>query len=184
LSAGTTIWSGQPAETRAERVPEEPNRHVHFPLLLSNPRIRIPSFCDTAQPGRYHLWNERALQPETMIHTRRMRLVGHVASKGLMRIGYAACQESSNYHSFRLSGVTIGRLLQSRCRETFLRQCLKKVNTVPSVYLTIRPPLWSSGQSSWLQIRRPGFDSRHYQIFWRKKSNGSGTGSTQPREYN
>jgi hypothetical protein len=26
-----------------------------------------------------------------------------------------------------------------------------------------RPPLWSSGQSSWLQIWRPGFDSRHYQ---------------------
>jgi hypothetical protein len=26
-----------------------------------------------------------------------------------------------------------------------------------------RPPLWSSGQSSWLQIRMPGFDSRHYQ---------------------
>jgi hypothetical protein len=43
-----------------------------------------------------------------------------------------------------------------------------------------RPPLWSSGQSSWLQIRRSGFDSRHYQ----KKSSGSGTGSTQPREYN
>jgi hypothetical protein len=27
----------------------------------------------------------------------------------------------------------------------------------------IRPPLWSRGQSSWLQIRRPGFDSRHNQ---------------------
>jgi hypothetical protein len=27
----------------------------------------------------------------------------------------------------------------------------------------VRLPLWSSGQSSWLQIRRPGFDSRHYQ---------------------
>jgi hypothetical protein len=27
----------------------------------------------------------------------------------------------------------------------------------------LRSPLWSSGQSSWLQIRRPGFDSRHYQ---------------------
>jgi hypothetical protein len=25
------------------------------------------------------------------------------------------------------------------------------------------PPLWSSGQSSWVQIRRPGFDSGHYQ---------------------
>jgi hypothetical protein len=24
-----------------------------------------------------------------------------------------------------------------------------------------RPPLWSSGQGSWLQIRRPGFYSRH-----------------------
>jgi hypothetical protein len=42
------------------------------------------------------------------------------------------------------------------------------------------PPLWSSGQNSWLRIRRPGFDSWHYQ----KKSIGSGTGSTQPREYN
>jgi hypothetical protein len=30
-------------------------------------------------------------------------------------------------------------------------------------YNTKPPPLWSSGQSSWLQIRRPGFDSRHYQ---------------------
>jgi hypothetical protein len=27
------------------------------------------------------------------------------------------------------------------------------------------PPLWSSGQSSCLQIQRPGFDSRCYQIF-------------------
>jgi hypothetical protein len=45
----------------------------------------------------------------------------------------------------------------------------------------MRPPLWSSGQSSWLQIRRPGFDSGHCQ---EKKSSGSATGSTQPREYN
>jgi hypothetical protein len=27
-------------------------------------------------------------------------------------------------------------------------------------------PLWYSGQSSWLQIQRSGFDSRRYQIFW------------------
>jgi ribosomal protein L37E len=45
----------------------------------------------------------------------------------------------------------------------------------------LRPSLWSSGQISWLQIRRPGFDSRHYQ---KKKCSGSGTGSTKPREYN
>jgi hypothetical protein len=28
------------------------------------------------------------------------------------------------------------------------------------------PPLWSSGQSSWLQIQRSGFNFRRYQIFW------------------
>jgi hypothetical protein len=30
----------------------------------------------------------------------------------------------------------------------------------------IGPPLWSSGQSSWIQIQRHGFDSWRYQIFW------------------
>jgi hypothetical protein len=29
-----------------------------------------------------------------------------------------------------------------------------------------RPPLWSSGQSSWLQIQRSWFDSWRYQFFW------------------
>jgi hypothetical protein len=28
------------------------------------------------------------------------------------------------------------------------------------------PLLWSSGQSSWLQIQRSGFNTRRYQIFW------------------
>jgi hypothetical protein len=28
------------------------------------------------------------------------------------------------------------------------------------------PPLWSSGQSSWLHIQRSGFDSRRCHIFW------------------
>jgi hypothetical protein len=40
-----------------------------------------------------------------------------------------------------------------------------------SIYIS---PLWSSGQSSWLQIQRFGF----------LLSSVSGTGSTQPREYN
>jgi hypothetical protein len=32
-------------------------------------------------------------------------------------------------------------------------------------HVTEEPPLWSSGQSSWLQMQRSGFDSRRYQIF-------------------
>jgi hypothetical protein len=67
------------------------------------------------------------------------------------------------------------------CKEveiTFKNSRLLITTILILICLTLRPPLWSSGQSSWLQIRRPGFDSQHYQ------KSGSGTGSTQPREYN
>jgi hypothetical protein len=30
-------------------------------------------------------------------------------------------------------------------------------------FTSVTNALWSSGQSSWLQIRKPGFDFRHYQ---------------------
>jgi hypothetical protein len=32
-----------------------------------------------------------------------------------------------------------------------------------NLYMLCMLYMWSSGQSSWLQIRTPGFDSRHYQ---------------------
>jgi hypothetical protein len=35
-----------------------------------------------------------------------------------------------------------------------------------SIFVLYSIVVRSSGQSSWLQIQRPGFDSRHYQIFW------------------
>jgi hypothetical protein len=44
------------------------------------------------------------------------------------------------------------------------------------------PPLWSSGQSTWLQIQRSPVRFLALPDFLR--SSGSGTGSTQPREYN
>jgi hypothetical protein len=34
------------------------------------------------------------------------------------------------------------------------------------VQILLWPPLWSSGQSSWLQIQSSMFDTRRYQIFW------------------
>jgi hypothetical protein len=34
-----------------------------------------------------------------------------------------------------------------------------------TLMMEARPPLWSSGQSSWLLTQRSGFDFRRYQIF-------------------
>jgi hypothetical protein len=46
-------------------------------------------------------------------------------------------------------------------------KCEGSKNSVMPCCLHIgRPPLWSSGQSSWLQIQRPRFDSRRNQIVW------------------
>ena len=44
------------------------------------------------------------------------------------------------------------------------------------------PPLWSSGQSFWLQIQRSRVRFPALPDFL--SSSGSGTGSTQPREIN
>jgi hypothetical protein len=50
------------------------------------------------------------------------------------------------------------------------RAAAGKINNLSNRYRSCRrytrqnwPPLWSSDQSSWLQIQRPGFDSRNYQ---------------------
>ena len=51
-----------------------------------------------------------------------------------------------------------------------------------SVYSSLWPPLWSSGQSFWLQIQRSRVRFPALPDFL--SSSGSGTGSTQPREVN
>jgi hypothetical protein len=48
--------------------------------------------------------------------------------------------------------------------------------------VSIRPPLWSNDQSSWLQILRYRVRFPALPDFLR--NSGSGTGSTQPRQYN
>jgi hypothetical protein len=57
-----------------------------------------------------------------------------------------------------------------RVDRAFPQYCVAYVEIVrlksPSVSWLNWPSLWPSGQSSWLQIQRSGFDSRHYQIFW------------------
>jgi hypothetical protein len=54
-------------------------------------------------------------------------------------------------------------MLSSRREATVQMNMLPPQTTNYNLQTTLRPPLWSSGQSSWLQIRRPGFDSLHYQ---------------------
>jgi hypothetical protein len=55
---------------------------------------------------------------------------------------------------------------------TFRRSAWIGTGTNVCVYITLNimclgwPPLWSSGQSSWLHTQKSGFDSRPYQIFW------------------
>jgi hypothetical protein len=61
---------------------------------------------------------------------------------------------------------TINNILcnkQEYCNKTILR------NLYRILIENLRkrgPSLWYSGQGSWLQIQRSGFDSRLYQIFW------------------
>jgi hypothetical protein len=52
---------------------------------------------------------------------------------------------------------------------TFLHPPLTSLLLCPNTLLRVFLPqtaLWSSGESSWLQIQRSEFDSRRYQIFW------------------
>jgi hypothetical protein len=68
---------------------------------------------------------------------------------------------------------TIGVGLDSaygHCEGTAVKLELTVDISIPLFYMYLfpRPPLWSSFQSSWLQIQRFGFDSRRYQIFSEK----------------
>ena len=56
------------------------------------------------------------------------------------------------------------------------------VNFFFGLISVLRPPLWSSGQSFWLQIQRSRVRFPALPDFL--SSSGSGTGSTQPREIN
>ena len=59
---------------------------------------------------------------------------------------------------------------------------LKTVEREIGILSGVLPPLWSSGQSFWLQIQRSRVRSPALPDFL--SSSGSGTGSTQPREVN
>jgi hypothetical protein len=83
-----------------------------------------------------------------------------------------------------ISTASIGTIQYSSAELIFINQSFTyeeeactDIHSVPCY----RPPLWSIGQSSWPQIRRSRV---RFPGTTRKKSSGSRTGSTQPREYN
>jgi hypothetical protein len=92
---------------------------------------------------------------------------------------FTACYRDSftlTFYLFLSVRQTIPTALSLFCRTItaglcFLRLCSSKG----------RPPLWSSGQSSWQKIQRSRVWLPALPDFLR--SGGSGTGCTQPREY-
>jgi hypothetical protein len=69
---------------------------------------------------------------------------------------------SEFYESDQMDSLTFSAYWQARHQILF---CLYKEWGQHICLSHWGSPLWSSGQSSWLQIQRSGFDSRGYQIF-------------------
>ena len=72
-------------------------------------------------------------------------------------------------------------------RDVFLRRynfskIIKRIINNKNLYKSNKPPLWYSGQSFWLQVKRSRV--RFPALPDVLRSSGSGTGSTQPREVN
>jgi hypothetical protein len=66
-----------------------------------------------------------------------------------------------------LTGIQLGYGIQLHAAEFFYRRWEFFIQSRNVLSFTeAETELWSSGRSSWLQIQRSRFDSRHFQIFW------------------
>jgi hypothetical protein len=90
-----------------------------------------------------------------------------------------ACHKINKFPYFLTSQVR-GRApnLEVQACHTLVNSCGRSIAVLDILYYFeykvllnlrciqfLKTALWSSGQSSWLQIQRSGFDSRRYQIF-------------------
>jgi hypothetical protein len=77
-------------------------------------------------------------------------------------------KESVGYYEFKKHKPWMDKrcveLLDQRKQAKFY--WLQDPSEINGDNLNNKPSLWSRGQSFWLQIQRPSFDSRCYQIFW------------------
>ena len=107
-----------------------------------------------------------------------------------MKVEQAECSETSVYEfktpgnhpkgSIQHSGH--GESLKSRIHPMSSQLYLICLSTCMHYWSFAGPPLWSSGQSFWLQIQRSRVRFPALPDFL--SSSGSGKGSTQPREVN
>ena len=99
-----------------------------------------------------------------VVKSRRMGWAGHLARRG---------ERSGVYR------VLVG---EPEGKRTLGRPRRRWEDNIKMDLQEVRPPLWSSGQSFWLQIQRSRVRFAALPDFL--GSSGSGTGSTQPREVN
>jgi hypothetical protein len=125
-----------------------------FSFFLVNAREvpRMGSVCVLPNPFRIqHIWDTKSIVKRTTKKgCRQMRRLEHGKWIVLTSIQFWFVNSNGIYH---LGNLSTGEIK----KETVV---LVSKRTIP----TERPPLWSSCQSSWLQIQSSGFDSRRYQI--------------------
>jgi hypothetical protein len=135
---------------------------------------------------RRHVSNDRCTESEILkLHWRmilKLILQEHDASE----VGWTASEEETvgfckhddksqgfsraeDFHAnFRLNIVCHGLLLEIKWNHRISassRHVILRLYSFLFILCILRPPLWSSGQSSWLQIQSFVFESRLYQIF-------------------
>jgi hypothetical protein len=130
--------------------------HFHPSCLLSLFLWRSSGYC-VASVTKQNV--DFTLQHKTMIHSRKMRLVGHVASMGIIRNAYTACQSQAINTPAICSGVTIGQQSEwsmnfSKIATAKCSDCLKKCNHI------------SSHVSYYCSIKKHTAIQRYTRYFW------------------
>jgi hypothetical protein len=87
------------------------------------------------------------------------RHLGRRADRRFGKTCWHVAPESSVYNTPTRAHIPEDAMLQILASQ----DAINSMHLITESVHYLRPPLWSSGQSSWLQIRRSGFDSRHYQ---------------------
>jgi hypothetical protein len=164
-----------------ENIPLEYSFNSSYPINYGEPNFNFPAplysiSARSPMPHRLSFYQRWRLHPSSESHNKlgmKHCIYGH--RPRTCRQTYWTC---SRLHSVPLSYSIGGSVLvpkkqtgnailveELHSTKNMKFPCLRfKEQSFPCLIYCL--PLWSSSQSSWLQIQRSGFDSRRYQIFW------------------